>query len=130
MGDRDRNIPIPRGFGGYMFNREIARQNDARLLKLANYIESKGTTRHIRSMEQVFKRFGYLKCILKNGTFPNIEELEESIYKIYGITDNDLDSNEESAMIAQMIKMSEDDLKALEDEEAKKHKDKGSPEVH
>lgn len=113
-----------------MFNREIARQNDARLLKLANYIESKGTTRHIRSMEQVFKRFGYLKCILKNGTFPNIEELEESIYKIYGITDNDLDSNEESAMIAQMIKMSEDDLKALEDEEAKKHKDKGSPEVH
>lgn len=103
-----------------MFNKDIARANDARLLEIAKYIETNGTTKHIKNMAAVFHRFGYLKCLLRNGTFATIDDLEDSVYSRFGIVDKDLDSDGDSAIIAKMIEMSEDDLKALEDEEQKR----------
>lgn len=103
-----------------MFNKDVARANDARLLELAKYIESKGTTRHIRNMSDVFKRFGYLKCLLKNGSFDSLNDLEDSIYSIFGIVDKDLDFNENAAIMS-LIKQVEDDLKEHEKEEQDKN---------
>ena len=106
-----------------MFNKDIARANDARLLELAKYIESKGTTKHIKGMSVVFRRFGYLKSLLRNGTFPSVDELEDSVYKLFGIVDKDLDCSEDSDIIAQMMKMAEYDLA----ERDRKEQDNGNP---
>jgi len=106
-----------------MFNKDIAKANDARLLELAKYIESNGTTKHIRNMSFIFKRFGYLKSLIRNGTFGSIFELEDSVYQLFGIVDKDLDCSEDSDIIAQMMKMAEFDLA----ERDRKEQDNGNP---
>ena len=102
-----------------MFNKEIAKENDARLLKMASYVESMGTTRRIKNMELVFNKFAELKRLVKSGEFTNLDELEDWIYKKYGIIENDLDSSDESANIRQMIKMADEDIAKNEEEQEK-----------
>jgi hypothetical protein len=102
-----------------MFNKDIAKANDARLLKMASYVESNGTTRRIKSMDLVFKKFAELKRLVRSGDFPSLDDLEDSVYKMYGIIDNDLDSSDESAMIKQMIKMADEDIAKNEKEQEK-----------
>ena len=93
--------------------RDIAMRNDSRIIELASYIESKGLTKPIGdddSIRRIFSRFSYLKNLLRNGSFPSISSLEDSVYKMYGIIENNVDSDNESAMISEMIKRATADL--------------------
>lgn len=100
-----------------MSNKSIALKNDVRLLQLASYIESNGLIKRLDDVEggeKVFNRFRYLKGIIKNGTFNSISELEDSVYKIYGIVENNVDSDKESDIISQMIEQADKDLEEFE----------------
>jgi len=68
-----------------MLNKDIARHNDNRILHLANYIESNGTTRRVQSPASILYRFAELKRLVKTGEFKTITCLEEDVYKKFGI---------------------------------------------
>lgn len=82
-----------------MNNKDIARINDERILKLATYAASHGNTKHIKDMEQVFYKFSEFKCLVKSGEFKSLDELEQSIYARYGIMGNSVDINSLSVMM-------------------------------
>ena len=106
-----------------MFNKEMARQNDERILKMANYIESNGTTRHIKGAASVIlSRFAELKHLVKSGEFETIDDLEDSIYSQFGIITKELDTNDFSDMMEELMK--------LELNEKKQKKDNGTNKEH
>lgn len=81
-----------------MLNKNLARHNDNRLLMLANYIESNGTTRVIKDAAVLLYRFAELKRLVKGGEFKTISDLEEDVYKKFGIMEKiDLKDIEEAS---------------------------------
>ena len=84
-------------------------------MSLALYIETRGLTKHIAFGDK-FHSFGELKRLIKSGEFNNIDELENSVYEMFGIVDKDLDSDGFSDMIKEMGRLANG-----------KGKDKGKP---
>jgi len=106
-----------------MFNKEMARQNDERILKMANYIKSNGTTRHVKGdMSVMLAKFAELKHLVKSGEFNDIDDLEDSVYSQFGIITKELDTNDFSDMMDEWMKLEFDEKKQKEDDGVdKKH---------
>jgi len=110
-----------------MFPKDIAIKNDVRLLQMANYVETKGTTCHSDGIKAVFKRFGELKWLVKRGEF-TLDQLEDSIYKRYGIIESDennVDSGFISGMLLEEVKLAGKDIeKYMKKEKREKERKK------
>lgn len=107
-----------------MFNKEMARQNDERVLKMANYIKSNGTTRHVKGdMSVMLAKFAELKHLVKSGEFDTLDDLEDSVYSQFGIITKELDTNDFSDKMEEWMKLELDD-------ETKQKKDDGANKEH
>ena len=67
-----------------MGKRQIAMENDDRLLRIAFYEETKGLTRQLKTQDQIMGRFVEFKRLVKRGDF-TIQGLEDSVFERQGV---------------------------------------------